>query len=262
MNKPMKHKASDDLNGLLLPLEELTPLPNNPRVSNVDAIMASYAEFGQLKPIVVRPNDDNTYTIIAGNHQAEAARKLGWTHIAAVKMEADDARAIAFALADNRTNELGHTDPELLHGLLETVVGDYVDLMDSLGWDEFELAAIEEQASRLETVIESGYVAPVIVELSPETMANSNFRVEQEGNTARIVPSVTTDGNSVITQGSTAIGASGSTKAVVQYTLVFDDADQQAKWYRFIRWLRVDPGTDGDTTAQRLMNFLDAHADF
>lgn len=262
MTNVEKCKVSDDLRNLLLDLNELMPLPNNPRVSNVEAIMASYAEFGQLKPIVVRPNDDATYTIIAGNHQAEAARRLGWTHIAAVKMEADDARAIAFALADNRTNELGHTDPELLHTLLDTVVGDYVDLMDSLGWDEFELAAIEEQASRLETVIESGYVPPVIVEIAPEVAANSNFRVEQDGDTARIVPKVTSDNNQVITQGSTAINASGSNRAVVQYTLVFDDADQQAQWYKFIRWLRLDPSIDGETTAQRLMNFLDAHADY
>lgn len=224
--------------------------------------MASYAEFGQQKPIVIRPNGDGTATIIAGNHQAEAARRLGWTHIAAVKMDADDARAIAFALADNRTNELGHTDPELLHGLLESVIGNYTELLDGLGWDEFELAAIEEQADRLEAVIETGYIAPVIISPNDESLPSANIRVEQDGDQTRIVPSVTATGSNVVTQGSTAIGASGSTKAVVQYSLVFDDADQQARWYKFIRWLRLDPGIDGDTTAQRLLNFIEAHADF
>ena len=38
--------------------------------------------------------------------------------------------------------------------------------------------------------------------------------------------------------------------------------DQQRKWYDFIRWLKTDPGTDGDTTAERVLNFVDAHANY
>jgi hypothetical protein len=49
---------------------------------------------------------------------------------------------------------------------------------------------------------------------------------------------------------------------VVQYTLVFDDADQQKRWYDFIRFLRNDPAYVGDTTASKLIDFVDAHADF
>jgi hypothetical protein len=61
--------------------------------------------------------------------------------------------------------------------------------------------------------------------------------------------------------GATSVG-SGGAKAVVQYNLVFDEPDQQRRWYDFMRWLRSDPGTDGDTTAERLMNFLESHVDF
>lgn len=262
----MNADIAESLKSLATPLDKLIPLPGNPRVGNIESIMSSYREFGQQKPVVIRPNDDGTATVIAGNHQVEAARRLGWTHIAAVPMDADDARAIAFALADNRTNELGHTDPELLHGLLETIVGDYTELLDELGWDEFELAAIEEQAARLESVIESGYIPPVIIgqetEAEPGEPGTENLAIERTGDTARIVPPVTADKSSLVTQGSTSIAAGGSSKAIVQYTLVFDDADQQAQWYKFIRWLRLEPSIDGDTTAQRLMNFLDAHADY
>jgi hypothetical protein len=35
-------------------VESLSPLENNPRVGNIDAIMASYSEFGQVKPIVAK----------------------------------------------------------------------------------------------------------------------------------------------------------------------------------------------------------------
>jgi hypothetical protein len=50
-------------------------------------------------------------------------------------------------------------------------------------------------------------------------------------------------------------------RAVVQYTIVFDGTDQQTKWYDFIRWLKSDPGTDGATTAERLINFIEAHTE-
>ena len=62
----MEHSVSKALEGLLMPLDSLTALSHNPRVGNVEAIMASYEEFGQVKPIVVRPNTDGTATVLAG----------------------------------------------------------------------------------------------------------------------------------------------------------------------------------------------------
>ena len=98
-----KHKVHESLKDLLVPLTDLQPLENNPRIGNVEAIISSYDEFGQVKPIVIRLNEDEQATVIAGNHQVEAAKRLGWTHIAAVPFDGDDKRAVAFALADNRT---------------------------------------------------------------------------------------------------------------------------------------------------------------
>jgi len=42
---------------------------------------------------------------------------------------------------------------------------------------------------------------------------------------------------------------------------MFDDADQQRHWYDFIRYLKNSTVYEGDTTAQRLMMFIDAHTD-
>jgi len=256
----MTEKIDKSLEALTIDLNKLVHLEGNPRKGNVDAIVASYEQFGQLRPIVVRDNTDGTYTVIAGNHQVRAARQLGWSKIAAVIFDSSEQEAVAFALADNRTTELGYTDPQLLNDMLGTVVESYSDLLVDLQWDEFELAALDIQASRLDSLEESGYVAPVIV--NPDSAPIQNIAVEQTEDGAKIVPSMNVDARSVAATGSTGIGASGSTKAVVQYSLVFDDADQQAKWYSFIRWLRTEPSIDGDTTAQRLMNFIDAHADF
>jgi ParB-like chromosome segregation protein Spo0J len=150
---------------MAIDIDLLVPLANNPRVGNVDAIMASYSEFGQVKPIVIKANGDGTSTVIAGNHQLEAAKRLGWTEIAAVELSGDDARAIAFALADNRTMELGHTDPELLNVMLADITDIYPELMDDLGWDDFEMAAMSEQIKRLSAndILSDGYVPPQIV---------------------------------------------------------------------------------------------------
>jgi hypothetical protein len=245
---------------LAVDIDSLIPLPGNPRKGNVEAIMASYREFGQVKPIVVRPNGDGTSTVVAGNHQLEAAKRLGWERIAAVQYEADDQKATAFALADNRTSELGHTDPELLDQIVSAVTYDYGELLENLGWDEFELAALGEQADRLGSSAEDdgGYIPPQIIEpISPPEITRE---VTEDGE--RIVPTGEVDAKSVAATGSTSIGQSGSKQAVVQYTLVFDSADQQKRWYDFVRWLRADPGYDGNTTAERLMNFVEAHSDF
>ena len=148
---------------LAVPLSELIHLENNPRKGNIDAIVASYKEFGQVKPIVIKDNKDGTSTIIAGNHQYEAAKKLGWDKIACVKFEGDIESAIAFALADNRTNELGTTDSDMLFELLGEVGEQYDDLINALGWDEFDLAEMEgEYYQEDDTPYEAPVIQPIV----------------------------------------------------------------------------------------------------
>lgn len=255
------HKIDPALTPLAVEIDTLVPLEGNPRKGDVDAIMASYDEFGQVKPIVIRPNDDGTATVIAGNHQTEAARRLGWTHIAAVPMDTDDKRALAFALAENRTMELGHNDPVLLHDAVVSVLDEYAETFEALGWDEFQLAAMDEQAEYLTAVEEapSGYVPPVMISQPGEPMPAPV--VPPSAEPERLEAPRDVNVHEAVTRGSTSVGAAG-TKAVVQYMLVFDDAEQQRRWYDFLRWLRADGGTEGETTAQRLLYFLDAHADF
>jgi len=266
------YNVADDIKNLLVDISQLQHLPNNPRSGDVDAIAASYSEFGQMRPIVVRPNDDGTATIIAGNHQVMAAKKLGWTHIAAVQMKADDARAIAFALADNRTVELGKTEDEKLFSMLNEIWDDYPSLLDELGWDEFEIAALDESvayAEKMDTDIGTGYVPPEIIlpinndksSLSTSERTNITANIDESGD-ARLEAKNTVDTKDAISLGSSAVGLSQSVKAVVQYTLVFDDAEQQRHWYDFVRYLKNSPVYEGETTAQRLMEFIDAHADF
>lgn len=96
-------------------IANLTPDPQNARThddTNLKAIEGSLKEFGQRKPIVV--TQDNV--IAAGNGTVEAAKRLGWIDIQAVRVPADwDADRIkAFALADNRTAELAAWNPQVM----------------------------------------------------------------------------------------------------------------------------------------------------
>lgn len=130
MTPKKKIQIAPDLQPLAVPIGELKPLPGNPRRGDVEAVMRSYEKFGQRKPIVARRDG----TIIAGNHQLEAARRLGWTEIAIVRVDDDDQTAKAYALADNRVGELGGYDDGALLSLLEDL-GDTGDLLLATGFD-------------------------------------------------------------------------------------------------------------------------------
>lgn len=109
---------TDSLRPLAEPVDGLVPDPENVRThdeANLRAIVASLRQFGQRKPIVV---NRATRHIEAGNGTFEAAKKLGWTHLAVVWVEDDPAAARGFALADNRTAELADWDQLKLESLL------------------------------------------------------------------------------------------------------------------------------------------------
>jgi hypothetical protein len=255
------------LKSLAVDIDTLDYLEGNPRIGNVEAIMASYSEFGQVKPIVAKKNEDGTATVIAGNHQLEAAVNLGWEQIAVIFLDADDKKAIAFALADNRTMELGYTEPELLTDMLLEISEYYPDLLDGLGWDEFELASMEsdmiiEQARMDNAEEEIPQTREQVAEQKVYDDAVDSIKgmvQKDDSGENRIVANSNLDHSDIATRGSTVAVPGSAPQAAVQYTIVFDNADQQAQWYKFIKWLRSDPAVDGDTTAEKLINFIDPH---
>jgi hypothetical protein len=120
--QPARFKVSPDLAHLLVPIGSIRELPDNPRRGEVAAIKRSLIKFAQRKPLVVnadpdtagRPHAERTGVAEAGNHTTLAALADGWTHLA-VSWEADDeATALAYAVADNRTSEIGSFDLSLL----------------------------------------------------------------------------------------------------------------------------------------------------
>lgn len=99
-----------------VPIESITPHPDNPRRGNVEALRESLRRFGQYKPIVVQAG---TNYVVAGNHTLLAAREEGWKKIAAVVVEIDDDQARALLVADNRHSDTSRNDDAALAAILK-----------------------------------------------------------------------------------------------------------------------------------------------
>lgn len=108
------HKVHPDLGDLLVPIGELKEHPRNPRIGNVDAIAESLDQNQQLKPIIAKSDG----TVVAGNHTLKAARKLGWTHVAALLLNMTEDQEQRYLLADNRVADLAQYDLEVLQPML------------------------------------------------------------------------------------------------------------------------------------------------
>ena len=120
----------DGLQPLATEIGKLKLLPGNPRKGDIQAVARSLEAFGQRKPIV------------AGNHTLQAAQSLGWDKIAVVFVEDDEAKAKAYALADNRTAELGGYDSQALFEMITDVQLLDKELFAATGWDNDDLAEL------------------------------------------------------------------------------------------------------------------------
>lgn len=128
----------DSLKGLAVPIDSLKPDPRNARLHperNLEALRTSLRYYGQRKPIVVRKNDSR---IIAGNGLWQAAKDLGWTEIAAVFVDDDDAAATGYALMDNQSAILAEWDFDRL-GELVTELKDMDFDLDLTGFSADQL---------------------------------------------------------------------------------------------------------------------------
>jgi len=141
MEGPDLSHIADPLRILAEPMDGLILDPENARThdeDNLKSIVASLRRFGQRKPIVV---NRGTKRIEAGNGTCEAARRLGWTHLAVVWVEDDPATARGFSIADNRTAELAGWDQVKLETLLAELSDDLPDLHAALLLEQLRPAA-------------------------------------------------------------------------------------------------------------------------
>jgi ParB/RepB/Spo0J family partition protein len=116
--------------------------PENARLhsdENIDAIKKSLKEFGQDQPLVVQRQGK---IVRKGNGRLKAALQLGWEWIAAFVVDEDDVRAVARAIADNRTAEMATWDEAKLAELLKSIrEAESIDL-EVTGFSQADIAQL------------------------------------------------------------------------------------------------------------------------
>lgn len=126
-----------------LPISELRQFPGNPNEGDVDAIAESLAENGLFEPVIVQKS---TGYILSHNHVTQAAQKIGWTHLDAIRVDVDDTRAKKIVAAANRTAELSKRNDYLLAELLSDIADSDTGL-EGTGYDD---AFLDDLMARVE----------------------------------------------------------------------------------------------------------------
>lgn len=150
-------RIAPGLRDRLTPIGDLSSDPANARrhdERSLEAIKASLRRFGQQKPIVV----DAAGVVVAGNGTLEAARAMGWTHVAAVRSDLAGVDRTAYAIADNRSAEFSAWD----HAALISILSGIGDL-DGIGFSQADLhELIDGQSGEAEEVPNEAPKGPAI----------------------------------------------------------------------------------------------------
>ena len=145
---PPRHESA----AVFVPLRDLVPWDRNPRLNDgaVADVAGSIRRFGFTAPIVAWKDRRQ---IVAGHTRLKAMQSLlaadpayvpagcpspGMVPVRFVDF-ASQGEADAYALADNKLNELAEWDGEALAGIIRDLSGAEVDL-SGLGWTDGELA--------------------------------------------------------------------------------------------------------------------------
>lgn len=128
----------EGLRPLAVLVESLVPDAANAKIHDqrsIDSIAAALVQFGQHRPLVVQKHGA---VVRVGNGTLAAARKLGWTEIAAVFVDETNVEAAARAIADNRLSELSKFDDRALGHLLASIGDEAPELLEATGFTDSE----------------------------------------------------------------------------------------------------------------------------
>jgi ParB family chromosome partitioning protein len=92
-----------------LPVEEIEPNLAQPRryfdEGALEALASSVGERGVLQPVLVRPRQDGSYELVAGERRWRAAKIAGLATIPALVSAYDDLAALEVGLIENMARE-------------------------------------------------------------------------------------------------------------------------------------------------------------
>jgi ParB family chromosome partitioning protein len=95
-----------------VPLDRLRANPHQPRSDfdgeEIQFLAASIRSSGVLQPLLVRPEEDGTFTVIAGERRMRAAKDAGLETVPVICRDLPDSRLLELALVENlQRDDLG-----------------------------------------------------------------------------------------------------------------------------------------------------------
>jgi ParB family chromosome partitioning protein len=89
--------------GRVIPINQITPNPEQPRVDigDLTELSSSIEQNGVLEPLLVKPNGDGTWMIIAGERRWRAANLAGLTEVPCIELDIDEKSIAEIALIEN-----------------------------------------------------------------------------------------------------------------------------------------------------------------
>lgn len=134
---------------LRLPIDELIPYENNPRINDdaVDAVAKSIEQCGYIAPIIT----DEDMVILGGHTRLLAMRKLGIKECEVLVVSGlTDEQKRKYRLLDNKTAELAEWDWEMLENELFDLDFDDLELDWGVNTNSVNLDAFFEDAEEKE----------------------------------------------------------------------------------------------------------------
>jgi len=89
--------------GKIIPIHQIEPNPDQPRVEigDLSELSSSIKQNGVLEPLLVKPNGDGTWMIIAGERRWRAANLAGLREVPCIELDIDQKSIAEIALIEN-----------------------------------------------------------------------------------------------------------------------------------------------------------------
>lgn len=123
---------------VLVPVDDLSPHPNNPRRGNVELIRESIRTNGFVNPVLAQRSRSR---ILAGEHRWRAAKAEAMTSVPVVWLDVDDDEALRILLVDNKAADESTYDPGVLAEVLAIAANAELALVGT-GWTTVEYEAL------------------------------------------------------------------------------------------------------------------------
>ena len=89
--------------GKIIPINQIEPNPDQPRteIGDLTELVGSIKQKGVLEPILVKPNKNGTWMIIAGERRWRSAKLAGLSEMPCIELDLDDKSIAEIALIEN-----------------------------------------------------------------------------------------------------------------------------------------------------------------